>query len=87
MEQQGVAMPHEECPGQELQPPEATKESPQAKETCEEKAGDRPARGRVSSPSVATSGTGCPLAMLEGKTGLYFSSLDTTIDILKKRAQ
>ncbi|XP_069921882.1 synaptonemal complex central element protein 2-like [Oryctolagus cuniculus] len=25
--------------------------------------------------------------MLEGKTGLYFSLLDTTIDILKKRAQ
>ncbi|XP_069914964.1 synaptonemal complex central element protein 2 isoform X2 [Oryctolagus cuniculus] len=42
---------------------------------------------RVSSPSVATSGAGRPLATLEGKTGLYFSSLDTTIDILKKRAQ
>lgn len=41
----------------------------------------------MSSPSVATSGIGHPLAMLEGKTGLYFSLLDTTIDILKKRAQ
>ncbi|XP_062034461.1 synaptonemal complex central element protein 2 [Lepus europaeus] len=83
----GVAMPHEECPGQEPQPPEATKERPQAEETCEEEAGDGPARGRVSSPSLAISGAGRPLATLEGKTGLYFSSLDTTIEVLKKRAQ
>lgn len=44
-------------------------------------------RSQVCSPSVATSSANRPLLMLEGKSGPYFSSLDSSIDILKKRAQ
>ncbi|KAI4569347.1 hypothetical protein MJG53_007091 [Ovis ammon polii x Ovis aries] len=42
---------------------------------------------QVSSPSVATSSANRQLMMLEGKSGSCFSSLDSSIDILKKRAQ
>uniref|UniRef100_A0A4W2GM87 Synaptonemal complex central element protein 2 n=1 Tax=Bos indicus x Bos taurus TaxID=30522 RepID=A0A4W2GM87_BOBOX len=42
---------------------------------------------QVSSPSVATSSANRQLMMLEGKSGPYFSSLDSSIDMLKKRAQ
>lgn len=44
-------------------------------------------RSQVSSPSIATSSANRQLMMLEGKSGSYFSSLDSSIDILKKRAQ
>ena len=44
-------------------------------------------RSQVSSPSIATSSANRQLMMLEGKSGPYFSSLDSSIDILKKRAQ
>ena len=36
---------------------------------------------------MATSSANRQLMMLEGKSGPYFSSLDSNIDILKKRAQ
>uniref|UniRef100_A0A4X1TF17 Synaptonemal complex central element protein 2 n=1 Tax=Sus scrofa TaxID=9823 RepID=A0A4X1TF17_PIG len=39
-------------------------------------------------PAVVVSGcANRQLVMLEGKSGLYFSSLDSSIDLLKKRAQ
>lgn len=44
-------------------------------------------RSQVSSPSIATSSANRQLMMLEGKSGPYFSSLDSSIEILKKRAQ
>lgn len=44
-------------------------------------------RSQVSSPSIATSSANRQLMMLEGKSGPYFSSLDLSIDTLKKRAQ
>lgn len=44
-------------------------------------------RSQVSSPSIATSNANRQLMMLEGKSGPYFSSLDSSIEILKKRAQ
>lgn len=44
-------------------------------------------RSQVSSPSIATSNANRQLMMLEGKLGPYFSSLDSSIEILRKRAQ
>ncbi|XP_059552519.1 synaptonemal complex central element protein 2 isoform X1 [Myotis daubentonii] len=44
-------------------------------------------KSQVSSPSVATSSANRQLMMLEGKLGPYFSSLDSSIEILKKRTQ
>lgn len=44
-------------------------------------------RSQVSSPSIATSSANRRLMMLEGKSVSYFSSLESSIDILKKRAQ
>ena len=44
-------------------------------------------RSQVSSPSIATSSANRQLVVLEGKSGPYFSSLDSSIEILKKRAQ
>ncbi|XP_076977792.1 synaptonemal complex central element protein 2 isoform X2 [Tamandua tetradactyla] len=52
-----------------------------------EEDGRRPARSQISSPSIATSSANRQLVMLEGKPGPYFSSLDSSIDVLKKRAQ
>ncbi|XP_032740040.1 synaptonemal complex central element protein 2 isoform X5 [Lontra canadensis] len=61
-------------------------------ETGDDMSRNRSAQGRcqrsqVSSPSIATSSANRQLMMLEGKSGSYFSSLDSSIDILKKRAQ
>ncbi|XP_078216810.1 synaptonemal complex central element protein 2 isoform X4 [Callithrix jacchus] len=44
-------------------------------------------RSQVSCPCVANSSASRQLTVLEGKSGLYFSSLDSSIDILQKRAQ
>ncbi|XP_044607825.2 synaptonemal complex central element protein 2 isoform X3 [Equus asinus] len=86
MERQGVDAPPAEGPEREPRPSVESREPPQAEEGREEEAGREP-RSQVSSPSVATSSANRPLLMLEGKSGPYFSSLDSSIDILKKRAQ
>ncbi|EPY88006.1 synaptonemal complex central element protein 2-like protein [Camelus ferus] len=86
MERHGVDMPHVEGKDQEPQLFRESKEQQQGEENREEEAGRGPARSQVSSPSVATSSANRQLMMLEGKSG-PFSSLDSSIDILKKRAQ
>ncbi|XP_020939378.1 synaptonemal complex central element protein 2 isoform X4 [Sus scrofa] len=75
MERQGVDTPHIECKDQEPQLLGESKEQLQGEESHEEEAGRGP-------PSANRQ-----LVMLEGKSGLYFSSLDSSIDLLKKRAQ
>ncbi|XP_024623124.1 synaptonemal complex central element protein 2 [Neophocaena asiaeorientalis asiaeorientalis] len=87
MERQGVDMPQIECKDQEPQLLGESQEQQQGEESREEEAGRGPARSQVSSPSSATSSANRQLMMLEGKSGPYFSSLDSSIDILKKRAQ
>ncbi|KAM6149045.1 synaptonemal complex central element protein 2 [Erethizon dorsatum] len=52
-----------------------------------EEPGRGPARSQISSPCISTSSDSHQLPVLEGKAGLYFSSLDSSINILKKRAQ
>ncbi|XP_040096795.1 synaptonemal complex central element protein 2 isoform X1 [Oryx dammah] len=87
MERQGVDMPHVEFKDQEPQLLGENQEQQQGEETRDEEACQGPARSQVSSPSVATSSANRQLMMLEGKSGSCFSSLDSSIDILKKRAQ
>ncbi|XP_005682335.1 synaptonemal complex central element protein 2 isoform X4 [Ovis aries] len=87
MERQGVDMPHVEFKDQEPQLQGENQEQQQGEETRDEEACQGPARSQVSSPSVATSSANRQLMMLEGKSGSCFSSLDSSIDILKKRAQ
>ncbi|DAA28039.1 synaptonemal complex central element protein 2 isoform X1 [Bos mutus] len=87
MERQGVDMPHVEFKDQEPQLLGENQEQQQGEETRDEEACQGPARSQVSSPSVATSSANRQLMMLEGKSGPYFSSLDSSIDMLKKRAQ
>ncbi|XP_023380373.1 synaptonemal complex central element protein 2 isoform X1 [Pteropus medius] len=93
MERQGhwlcsqVDMSYVEYKDQEPQPLEESKEQRQGEESREQEAGRGPARSQVSSPSIATSSANRQLMMLEGKSGPYFSSLDSSIEILKKRAQ
>ncbi|KAM9730129.1 synaptonemal complex central element protein 2 isoform 6-T7 [Dama dama] len=87
MERQGVDMPHVEFKDQEPQLLGENQEQQQGEESRDEEACQGPARSQVSSPSVATSSANRQLMMLEGKSGPYFSSLDSSIDILKKRAQ
>ncbi|XP_067589582.1 synaptonemal complex central element protein 2 isoform X3 [Pseudorca crassidens] len=87
MERQGVDMPQTECKDQEPQLLGESQEQQQGEESREEESGRGPARSQVSSPSSATSSANRQLMMLEGKSGPYFSSLDSSIDILKKRAQ
>ncbi|XP_027441741.1 synaptonemal complex central element protein 2 isoform X3 [Zalophus californianus] len=70
-----VDMPHVECKDQELQPLGESKERQQCEESREDEAG----RGSASANRQ--------LMMLEGKSGSYFSSLESSIDNLKKRAQ
>ncbi|XP_019786331.2 synaptonemal complex central element protein 2 isoform X4 [Sagmatias obliquidens] len=82
-----VDMPQTECKDQEPQLLGESQEQQQGEESREEEAGRGPARSQVSSPSSATSSANRQLMMLEGKSGPYFSSLDSSIDILKKRAQ
>ncbi|XP_029072709.1 synaptonemal complex central element protein 2 [Monodon monoceros] len=82
-----VDMPQIECKDQEPQLLGESQEQQQGEESREEEAGRGPARSQVSSPSSATSSANRQLMMLEGKSGPYFSSLDSSIDILKKRAQ
>nr|XP_012417320.1 PREDICTED: synaptonemal complex central element protein 2 isoform X1 [Odobenus rosmarus divergens] len=82
-----VDMPHVECKDQELQPLGESKERQQCEESREDEAARGSARSQVSSPSIATSSANRQLMMLEGKSGSYFSSLESSIDILKKRAQ
>ncbi|XP_057396506.1 synaptonemal complex central element protein 2 isoform X4 [Balaenoptera acutorostrata] len=86
MERQGVDMPQVECKDQEPQLLGESQEQQQGEESREEEAG-RGSASQVSSPSMATSSANRQLMMLEGKSGPYFSSLDSNIDILKKRAQ
>ncbi|XP_044804132.1 synaptonemal complex central element protein 2 isoform X2 [Bubalus kerabau] len=86
MERQGVDMPHVEFKDQEPQLLGENQEQQQGEETRDEEACQGPA-SQVSSPSVATSSANRQLMMLEGKSGPYFSSLDSSIDMLKKRAQ
>ncbi|XP_067589581.1 synaptonemal complex central element protein 2 isoform X2 [Pseudorca crassidens] len=92
MERQGrwpcsqVDMPQTECKDQEPQLLGESQEQQQGEESREEESGRGPA-SQVSSPSSATSSANRQLMMLEGKSGPYFSSLDSSIDILKKRAQ
>ncbi|XP_055287519.1 synaptonemal complex central element protein 2 isoform X2 [Moschus berezovskii] len=87
MERQGVDMPQVEFKDQEPQLlGENQEEQQQGEESRDEEACQGPA-SQVSSPSVATSSANRQLMMLEGKSGPYFSSLDLSIDILKKRAQ
>nr|KAF6273641.1 synaptonemal complex central element protein 2 [Myotis myotis] len=74
MERQGVDMPHAERKDQEP-PPLGESAEPQAEESHEKEAGWGPASANRQ------------LMMLEGKSGPYFSSLDSSIEILKKRAQ
>ncbi|ELR52920.1 Synaptonemal complex central element protein 2, partial [Bos mutus] len=80
-------MPHVEFKDQEPQLLGENQEQQQGEETRDEEACQGPARSQVSSPSVATSSANRQLMMLEGKSGPYFSSLDSSIDMLKKRAQ
>ncbi|XP_040096796.1 synaptonemal complex central element protein 2 isoform X2 [Oryx dammah] len=80
-------MPHVEFKDQEPQLLGENQEQQQGEETRDEEACQGPARSQVSSPSVATSSANRQLMMLEGKSGSCFSSLDSSIDILKKRAQ
>ncbi|KAM7140723.1 synaptonemal complex central element protein 2 isoform 1-T1 [Molossus nigricans] len=87
MERQGVDMPHAECKDQEPQPLGESKEQHQGEESHGKEAGQEPARSQVPSPSITTSSANRQLMMLEGKSGPYFSSLDSSIEILKKRAQ
>ncbi|XP_060000966.1 synaptonemal complex central element protein 2 [Lagenorhynchus albirostris] len=93
MERQGrwpcsqVDMPQTEGKDQEPQLLGESQEQQQGEESREEESGRGPARSQVSSPSSATSSANRQLMMLEGKSGPYFSSLDSSIDILKKRAQ
>ncbi|XP_059949994.1 synaptonemal complex central element protein 2 isoform X4 [Mesoplodon densirostris] len=81
MERQGrwpcsqVDMPQVECKDQEPQLLGESQEQQQGEESREEEAGRGPASANHH------------LMMLEGKSGPYFSSLDSSIDILKKRAQ
>lgn len=82
-----VDIPHIECKDQDPQPFGESKEQQQGEESREDEAGQGPARSQVSSPSIATSNANRQLMMLEGKSGPYFSSLDSSIEILKKRAQ
>nr|XP_020742759.1 synaptonemal complex central element protein 2 isoform X4 [Odocoileus virginianus texanus] len=82
-----VDMPHVEFKDQEPQLLGENQEQQQGEESRDEEACQGPARSQVSSPSVATSSANRQLMMLEGKSGPYFSSLDSSIDILKKRAQ
>ncbi|XP_077715884.1 synaptonemal complex central element protein 2 isoform X4 [Canis aureus] len=70
-----VDMPHVECKDQEPQLLGESKEQPQGEESREEEAGRGPASANRQ------------LMMIEGKSGSCFSSLDSSIDILKKRAQ
>ncbi|XP_061277945.1 synaptonemal complex central element protein 2 isoform X3 [Bos javanicus] len=86
MERQRVDMPHVEFKDQEPQLLGENQEQQQGEETRDEEACQGPA-SQVSSPSVATSSANRQLMMLEGKSGPYFSSLDSSIDMLKKRAQ
>ncbi|XP_029771737.1 synaptonemal complex central element protein 2 isoform X1 [Suricata suricatta] len=82
-----VDMPQVECKDQEPPPLGDRKEQPQGDENREEETGLVPARSQGSSPSIATSSANHQLMTLEGKLGPYFSSLDSSIDILKKRTQ
>nr|XP_058917409.1 synaptonemal complex central element protein 2 isoform X3 [Kogia breviceps] len=81
MERQGrwpcsqVDMPQVECKDQEPQLLGESQEQQQGEESREEEAGRGPASANRQ------------LMMLEGKSGPYFSSLDSSINILKKRAQ
>ncbi|XP_026906359.1 synaptonemal complex central element protein 2 isoform X2 [Acinonyx jubatus] len=70
-----VDLPHVECKDPEPQPLGDSKERQQDEESGEEEAGRGPASANRQ------------LMMLEGKSGPCFSSLDSRIDILKKRAQ
>nr|KAF6402629.1 synaptonemal complex central element protein 2 [Rousettus aegyptiacus] len=81
MERQGhwlcsqVDMSYVEYKDQEPQPLGESKEQQQGEESREQEAGRGPASANRQ-----------PM-MLEGKSGPYFSSLDSSIEILKKRAQ
>ncbi|XP_058381576.1 synaptonemal complex central element protein 2 isoform X2 [Diceros bicornis minor] len=75
MERQGVDVPHAECKEREPQPCAESREPQQGEDSREEDAGREPASANRQ------------LMMLEGRSGPYFSSLDSSIDILKKRAQ
>ncbi|XP_037674002.1 synaptonemal complex central element protein 2 isoform X2 [Choloepus didactylus] len=87
MERQGVDMSHAESKDHELQPLGDGKDHLQGEDNREDEAGRGPVRSQVSSPSIAISSANRQLVTLEGKPGPYFSSLDSSIDILKKRAQ
>ncbi|XP_036735350.1 synaptonemal complex central element protein 2 isoform X4 [Manis pentadactyla] len=86
MQRQGVDMSHVECKDPEPQPFWDSKEQQHGEESHEEETG-RGSSSQVSSPSIATSSANRQLMMLEGKSGPYFSSLDLSINTLKKRAQ
>ncbi|XP_037361830.1 synaptonemal complex central element protein 2 isoform X2 [Talpa occidentalis] len=86
MERQGVNMPHAEGKKQEPLLLGESREQQPDEESRQEEAGRRSARSQVSSPSATTSSANRQL-MLEGKSGPYFSSLDSSIDMLKRRAQ
>nr|CAI9688188.1 unnamed protein product [Rangifer tarandus platyrhynchus] len=75
MERQGVDMPHVEFKDQEPQLLGENQEQQQGEESRDEEACQGPASANRQ------------LMMLEGKSGPYFSSLDSSIDILKKRTQ
>ncbi|XP_074241625.1 synaptonemal complex central element protein 2 [Saimiri boliviensis] len=72
---QRVDVPHVKCKDQEPQPLGESNAHQQFKENREEEAGGGP------------DSASRQLTVLEGKSGLYFSSLDSSIDILQKRAQ
>ncbi|XP_006874368.1 PREDICTED: synaptonemal complex central element protein 2 [Chrysochloris asiatica] len=74
MERQGVDMSHGEDQDQELQPLGDSKEHLEDEETHDEEAGGGPASANRQ-------------MMLEGKSASYFSSLESTIEILKNRPQ
>ncbi|XP_055975668.1 synaptonemal complex central element protein 2 [Sorex fumeus] len=56
-------------------------------ESHEEETVRVPTRSPLPSPAMATSSAGRQLIVLEGKLGPYFSSLDSSIESLRKRAQ
>ncbi|XP_058146506.1 synaptonemal complex central element protein 2 isoform X2 [Dasypus novemcinctus] len=87
MERPRVDVSHGDAKDQEPRPLGDSKEHLQGEEDREDEPGRGPARSQVSSPPIATSSANRQLAVPEGKLGPYFSSLDSSIATLKKRAQ
>ncbi|XP_021106022.1 synaptonemal complex central element protein 2 isoform X1 [Heterocephalus glaber] len=88
MERLEVDLPHEKLSDQAFPAMAEGEEQLICEDSCATKEPvEDLARSQVSSPCISTSSASHQLPVLEGKAGLYFSSLHSSIDILKKRAQ